>query len=165
MASNKPIDYFQILETLVKHDVAFVLVGGLCAIVHGAPLVTFDVDIVHQRTEDNIKRLLKALEELEAIHRYHPAKITPKFSHLEGTGHSLLETKAGNLDVLGSIDEGRDYDELCKFSELSTLGEYHYRLLNLTELIEVKRRAGRDKDIAALPVLQNTLKLSQSNDG
>lgn len=161
MNSNTPPDFFAILEALESHGVEFILVRGLCAVVHGAPIVTTDVDIVHCRSAENIERLVRALTELKAIHRYHPAKIRPNSSHLAGTGHSLLHTTQGRLDVLGSIDEGRDYDALLKDTVKRELRGKQYTLLSLSELIEIKARAGRDKDNAVLPILRSTLKLLQ----
>ena len=40
-------DLSAILEGLLQADVEFILVGGLAAVVQGAPVTTFDVDIVH----------------------------------------------------------------------------------------------------------------------
>lgn len=164
MASDNPADFFTILRVLREHEVEFILVGGLCAVARGAPIVTMDVDIVHQRTPDNITRLVDALNELGAVHRHHPANLTPRASHFQGPGHSLWRTKAGHLDVLGTIDEGRGYDELIPFSSLCELDEYKYNMLTLEELVGVKQRAGRSKDLAVLPVLRNTLELAREEE-
>lgn len=40
-------DLSAILEGLIKADVKFILVGGLAAVVQGAPVTTLAVDIVH----------------------------------------------------------------------------------------------------------------------
>ena len=159
MASDSPPDFFAILETLSKYEVEFILVGGRCAVIHGAPVVTTDVDVVHRRTPPNIERLLLALSELDAHYRYHPSRIAPNHTHLEGPGHQLLKTKHGNLDVLGSIDQGRDYDSLLEGVQMIEIEGRAYKILHLQELIEIKRRAGRDKDRAVLPLLENTLRL------
>ena len=53
-------DFVAILETLRRHRVQFVLVGGVAAVVEGAPVATFDVDVVHDRTEQNIRRLAES---------------------------------------------------------------------------------------------------------
>jgi len=45
------VDLTTLLERLLATDVEFVLVGGLAAVVQGAPISTFDIDIVHRRTE------------------------------------------------------------------------------------------------------------------
>lgn len=67
---EKPIvDYLAILKTLRHHDVDFVVVGGVCAVLHGAPLATFDLELVHSREPRNLVRLRAALEELDAHYR------------------------------------------------------------------------------------------------
>ena len=48
MKKPKP-DFLAILQTLVVHRVDFVVVGGICAVLHGAPIATFDLDLVHSR--------------------------------------------------------------------------------------------------------------------
>lgn len=164
MASDVSPDFFAILEILSRHEVEFVLVGGLCAVIHGAPVVTTDIDIVQLRTQDNIRKLLTALEELDAVFRLHPHRIKPNESHLSGQGHQLLRTNAGNLDVLGTIDQGRGFQELLEHSGLFEIEGFKYRILELQELIAIKTRAGRDKDIAALPALKSTLRKLQNQD-
>jgi hypothetical protein len=46
-----------ILEELIKADIKFVLVGGLAAVVQGAPITTMDVDIVYDRSSENIAKM------------------------------------------------------------------------------------------------------------
>jgi hypothetical protein len=124
--------------------------------------MTFDLDIVHRRTEDNIAHLTAALEELDASFRMHPRRITPKPSHLSTSGHQLLRTSFGPLDVLGSLDEGRSFEDLLPCSFLLELEDgSRLRVLELSELIAIKKRAGRPKDIAVLPTLRGTLQVQE----
>ena len=46
------------------HDggVEFILVGGLAAVLHGAPVNTFDIDVVHARDAANVARLQPVLK-------------------------------------------------------------------------------------------------------
>jgi hypothetical protein len=39
-----------ILRTLTRHRVEFIIVGGVAAVLQGAPLNTFDLDVVHRET-------------------------------------------------------------------------------------------------------------------
>ncbi|OQY02039.1 MAG: hypothetical protein B6I22_13945 [Desulfobacteraceae bacterium 4572_123] len=48
-----------ILEGLLDADIEFILVGGLAAVMQGAPVTTMDVDIVHKRSAENISRLME----------------------------------------------------------------------------------------------------------
>ena len=57
-------DFFAILETLTRHGVEFVVVGGVCGVLHGAPISTFDLDVVHARTQENVDRLDVVFEHL-----------------------------------------------------------------------------------------------------
>lgn len=149
--------FADILETLAAHDVEFVVVGMTAGVLHGAPVTTFDLDIVHRRTRENVNRLLGALEALDAIYRHDARKLRPAESHLIGPGHQLLATDLGDLDCLGTIDENRGYDELLEHTDVMALSSGRsIRVLSLPALIDAKVRSGRPKDLAALPVLRAT---------
>lgn len=151
-------DFAEILRRLAAGKVDFVVVGMTAGILHGAPVTTLDVDVVHGRSPDNVARLLHVLADLDAIFRHDPRRLRPTESHLAGPGHSLLTTVLGDLDCLGTIDQGRGYEDLLGQTEEMTLGgELTVRVLTLPALIEAKERAGRPKDAAALPVLRATL--------
>ncbi len=158
-------DFFLAINTLLKHEADFIVVGGVCAVLHGVPITTLDLDIVHKRTDENIERVLAALSELDAHFRFHPKLIEPNQSHLVGPGHSLLETAAGALDVLGTIDEGKGFDELVAHSQIIFFDGKPLRLLTLEMLIEIKERAGRSKDLVVIPILKHTLTIRDNNDG
>jgi hypothetical protein len=84
------------LRALHAHGVEFIVVGGVCAVLHGAPIATFDLDVVHARTPENVDRLLAALKTLGATSRAHPGRtVVPGRSHLESAGHQLLHTAHG----------------------------------------------------------------------
>jgi hypothetical protein len=42
------------LEALRRHRVDFIVVGGVAAVLNGAPISTFDLDIVHRRDRENL---------------------------------------------------------------------------------------------------------------
>ena len=55
---SPPGDLTTLLSKLASSGVEFVLVGGLAAVAQGAPITTHDVDIVPERTPQNIDALL-----------------------------------------------------------------------------------------------------------
>ncbi|HEU4403337.1 MAG TPA: hypothetical protein VFT43_14665 [Candidatus Polarisedimenticolia bacterium] len=152
-------DYLAILRALVEHHVDFIIVGGVCAVLHGAPIATFDLDVVHSRAPANVDRLLAALAWLDAHFRGQGGRpLTPDRSHLSSPGHQLLMTRFGPLDVLGVIGRGRGYDELlAQTVSLDLQGGLKVRLLDLQALIQTKEEAARDKDKAVLAILRRTL--------
>src|SRR6478609_7088814 len=96
-----PPDPAVALRTLCQHGVAFVVVGNVAGVLHGAPLTTFDVDIVHQRSDENIARLMAALSELKAGYRDLTTRhLPPNPALLRAAGHNLFRTRAGDLDAL-----------------------------------------------------------------
>lgn len=123
---------------------------------HGAPVTTFDLDVVHARNRGNIARLLPALEELEAVYRVQPERqLRPDGSHLAGPGHQLLLTKFGPLDVLGMIGKSRTWEDLRGHTRTMEIEPgVVLRVLDLEMLIAVKEELGFPKDTAVLPVRQ-----------
>lgn len=147
--------FADILALLADRDVEFVVVGMTAGVLAGAPVTTLDVDIVHRRSPENVTRLLTALQELGAVYRHDPRGLQPTESHLASPGHQLLATDQGDLDCLGTIDGGRSYEDLLESTlEVSLSGGRVIRILDLPALIDIKRRAARPKDLAALPVLE-----------
>ena len=132
---NESPDFFKILEILSEHEVSYIVVGGICAVLLGAPVTTFDLDIVPSRDKENCIKLLKALEQLNAHYREQlPKKLSPTFKSLDSDEHHLLLTKYGPLDILGTIGDGSDFNYLISRTE-------KIQLDNGTELgiLELKR--------------------------
>jgi len=150
--------FAEILRILAENEVEFIVVGMAAGILQGVPLTTVDLDLVHRRSPENVQRLLGVLAALDATYRHDPRRLRPGESHLIGPGHQLLATTHGDLDCLGTIDQDRGYEDLLPLSvEMKLAGGVGVRVLSLSALIGAKERAGRPKDLAALPVLRATL--------
>ena len=151
------------LVVLARHDVEFIVVGGVAAVLQGAPIATFDLDVVHRRTPDNVAKLLDAVTAMNGRYRDLPGRVlTPTASALAAGGHHLLVTDHGPLDVLGLIGAGLGYDELVSRSSPLDLGELRVLVLDLASVIQLKEELGRDKDRAVLAVLRKTLALRRA---
>ncbi|WP_437787855.1 hypothetical protein [Sorangium sp. So ce1097] len=129
----------------------------MAAALQGAPVNTLDIDVVYSRSEQNIGRLMTALTDLEAVFRTDPRRLVPNESHLRSTGHKLLQTKHGLLDVLATIEESTSYDDLLPDTTVLEVAGVLVRVLSLERLIAVKAKLTRPKDRAMLLVLQATL--------
>jgi hypothetical protein len=149
-----PIEIFRVLS---KYQTDFILVGGICAVLHGAPVTTFDLDIVHSRAPKNLRRLVSAVKDLDGHYRGHPKRIVPDAEKLASSGHHLLMTRLGPLDLLGTIENGEDYDSLFDKSEVVQIDQMEIRIMSLECLIQIKESSNRDKDRLILPILRRTL--------
>ena len=156
MASEEP-KFHEILNRLVDEQVEVVVVGMAAAVLQGVPLSTWDLDVVHRRTPENVARLLRVLDDLDAVARHDPRHLKPNATHLIGPGHVLLETRFGDFDCLGAIDSGRTYEDLIGASvELEFEGRCLH-VLPLREILAIKTRAARPKDLAVIPYIQSTI--------
>ena len=144
-------DLEALIEALLGAKVDFIVVGGVAAVLHGAPITTQDLDIVHSRAADNVLRLATLLDHLDA--RIRGRDLRPTADLLTGQGQMNLSTALGPLDPLCVLHDGRGYDELLPHTELVTDGSVEIRVLDLETLIAVKTAAGRARDKLILPIL------------
>jgi hypothetical protein len=54
-----------VFASLNAHDVRYVVIGGIAAVLYGVPRATFDLDLLIQATPENAAKLLDALYEAE----------------------------------------------------------------------------------------------------
>jgi len=149
-------DFRGLLTALVDGAVDFILVGGAAATVHGSSRLTQDVDIVYSREQANLARLTAALAPHQPYLRGAPRGLPFSWDeHTLRRGLNFtLTTTLGDIDVLGEIVGGGGFDDLRPHAiELSLFG-VRILCLGLDKLIEVKRAAGRPKDLEAIAELE-----------
>lgn len=159
------LDIGRILETLDRHGVEYLIVGGIAATIHGATRQTTDFDCMPARDTSNLQRLAGALTELDA--RLRVGGMTDEESKALGVviddvmlgraQQTTWRTDAGDLDVLTQVahrEGGQSYDDLIDRAVSLRLDDYELRLINLDDLIASKEAADRDKDHEALPELR-----------
>ncbi len=154
----------EILELLNNHGVEYIVVGGVAAVIQGAPVTTFDLDALVRVSDDNAERLSCALEDLDARYREHQSTIRPTKEDILAGGHLLLLTRAGPLDVLGFIGDKDRYEDLVDRSSEVEMTVGTFRVLNLEELVRQKKKSDRPKDRAILELLEEVLLLQNRDD-
>ncbi|MBC7815960.1 MAG: hypothetical protein IAG10_03570 [Planctomycetaceae bacterium] len=152
-------NFVELLPVLDRHRVEFILIGGGAGIVHGSQRVTTDVDVVYSRHADNVARLAEALKPHRPYLRGAPPGLPFRwdaptiFAGLNFT----LTTDLGDIDFLGEVAGGGTYEQLLPFTiELTAFG-VTCRCVTLDRLIQLKRAAGRPKDLEAIAELQAIL--------
>lgn len=147
------------LRELRGRKIRAILVGGVAAVLHGAPVQTYDIDLVHARDPENVDRLMDFLTVAEAIFRIQPSRqLRPNSSHVAGGGHLNLLTKWGPLDLLGTIGRDLGYEDLLPFSSEMDIGQQlTIPVLDLEMIITLKEELRGEKDQAVLAVLRQTL--------
>lgn len=158
-----PLRFFELLRTLRAHDAEFVLIGGFALGFHGAGRATKDVDVVPKPGEENLTRLWRALEELEAepqgLEDFRPEEIPLEWSLeglIAGGGNWIVHTRLGRLDVMQWVEPFESYDELRANAVEQYVDEVGATLLvaGLDDLIAMKETAGRDQDLVDVTALR-----------
>ena len=91
----QPTRLIATLKICQENEVQFILVGGLAAVLNGAPIQTYDVDLAYSREPINIDRLLVVLEKIDAIFRIQPQRrLKPKASHLAASELGFIHQAA-----------------------------------------------------------------------
>ena len=135
----------ELLDSLVRHQVSFMIVGLSAAALQGAPVVTEDVDLWFENLNDP-----KLLEALRAV----GAAYVPPFGFnspmLAGRGSDAFDVVL-SMSGLGSFKE-----ELANTIEVK-LGKIPLKVLSLERVLASKIAADRNKDRLVIPVLKTTI--------
>lgn len=141
-----------LLETLVRHSVDFVLIGGMAGAARGSAFVTLDVDVAYDRSEANLERLAEALRELEATLRGAPPGLpfVLDAKTLAAGANFTFDTRFGPLDILSDPAGAPAYAALREQAGEELLVEgISIRVASLDHLIAMKEAAGRPRDLLA----------------
>ncbi len=157
-------DFETLIRLLVGRRVEFIVVGGAAATAHGSARLTEDLDIVYRRTPENIARLADCLATHKPYLRGAPPGLPFRLDRNTITRglNFTLETDLGPLDLFGEITGGGGYEDLLPHSITLTLFGVSCRCLGLKRLIEVKRAAGRPRDLQAIAELEALLEEKDS---
>jgi predicted nucleotidyltransferase len=149
-------DFQALLRALTDAGVEYILVGGAAAIAHGSARLTQDLDIVYSRTPSNLSNLVKALAPYAPYLRGAPPGLPFQFDvkTLRRGLNFTLTTSIGDIDLLGEITGGGGYEDLLPDTVLLEVFGLNCRGLSLDRLIEVKRAAGRPKDLESIAELE-----------
>ncbi len=153
----------RIFERLHEAGVQHVIIGGWAVNAHGHRRFTGDVDICPDPRFENLARLAVLLRDLNAqqlgLEDFDPAELpgdpTDPESLAEG-GNFRTETELGILDIMQWISgEGRElsYDEVAKEAVHDAAFGIPVTVCSLAALREMKRAAGRPKDLEDLAAL------------
>lgn len=147
----------RIFETLARHGVDYVVIGGIAVIAHGHTRNTRDVDLLAGSDRGNLTRLAAALRELGArlsgvdahlleIDVYDPAV-------LANGANFTLETDAGGLDLFSDVPGAAPYAELRERALVVDLDGVAIRIAGRDDLIRMKAAAGRPQDLGDIAAL------------
>ena len=136
-----------VFSSFHDHDVRYVIIGGIAAILYGVPRATFDLDILIDATPENAQRLLDAL--LDA--GLGTASLTT-VEALLAHEITIFRDKV-RIDVQTSTP-GLEFDDAwAKKEEMEYAGQVFY-VASRQDIIASKRAAGRTRDLEDVRLLE-----------
>lgn len=141
---NRPLGAF--LAALRKEKIDCILIGNMAAIEQGAPLMTIDYDFWVRLPERQYVRILAIIQRLGGT------IMAPTLYEL---------TDGTQVNVIFQPDGLQSFSVEYRKSHVGRLEGQMVRILPLRRVIASKRAAGREKDLAALPILEKTLRLTR----
>lgn len=130
-----------------KHEVKYVIIGGIAAVLHGVPRATFDLDILIEATPDNAQRLLGAL--LEA--GLGTASLISA-DELVANEITIFKDRV-RIDVQTSTP-GLVFEEAWQRRETMEYQGQAFQVVSRADLIASKRAAGREVDLEDVRLLE-----------
>lgn len=155
---GRPLDLNRLFETLARHGVDYVVIGGVATQVHGHRRTTMDLDLTPAPEPENLRRLAAALEELEArptdaalADAEIPAR-DPERLIVAAIVPPLL-TRHGQLHVLKEPKGARKFMQLRAAALVVEIDGIEVAIASLDDLIRMKRASARPSDLADIAAL------------
>jgi predicted nucleotidyltransferase len=145
----------RVVVALVEQKLEAILIGNAAAAMQGAPVTTLDFDFMFRDTPTNLRKLKAVARSLDAV-ILRPFYPVSKLYRMVDDGSGL------QADFMPAIHGVRSFEGLRSRAIEFTIGSIKVKVASLPDIIASKRAAGRDRDLAVLPVLEQTLKAIRS---
>lgn len=154
-------DPYALLGILERQRVGYVLIGSFARIIHGTDELTDGVDIVPSLKSDNLRRLERALDELDA--RLATGE-QPALAELAAREPLELSTNAGELKLVREPAGTRGgYDDVRRAATREPIGKGLRPLVaSIGDLARMLAARGREDDQLVLQQLRTLADLERT---
>ena len=135
-----------VFASFQRHDVKYLVIGGIAAILYGVPRATFDLDILIEASVRNAQNLLDALLEIN----FGTASLTTA-QKLTDTEITIFEDRV-RIDVQTSTP-GIEFKKAWEHRQVMTYRGQEFYVASKEDLIASKRAAGRKVDLEDVRLL------------
>jgi hypothetical protein len=154
MTERAQLDAEQIFAVLDRHEVEYVVVGGIAVQVYGHVRMTNDIDMIPEPTPGNLRRLASALGELDArILNPGSEKLTIDAQLLPRATLWQLSTVHGDIDILHDAPGAASFHQLRDRAIVIELGATPIPIISRDDLIKMKAATARPIDVSDIAAL------------
>jgi hypothetical protein len=152
-------DPYAMFEALGRERVSYVVVGGFARVVHGSAETTRGLDIVPSLREENLRRLGRALDELDARG---PDRRPVDVVSLASSDPIEARTRAGQLRIVPTPWGTRGYDDLRIRSFRENLGRgARPAIASVVDCVRMLEASDRNRDTERLERLRRLMELER----
>jgi hypothetical protein len=157
---SDPFDPRALLAALDRNYVPYVLVGGFARVIRGTDELTDGVDICPRLRSDDLERLGRALEELEAK-RADRKRLVLDEETLRSEPVLTLRTAKGELKVVPEpAGTRRGYDDLRRAATREHIGHgLRPDVASVPDLARMAAALGRERDLERLRELRRIMEV------
>ncbi len=147
MEFELPDTFKELLESLNKYKVRYLLIGGYAVGMHGYSRATEDIDFFVAREEDNAKRIVEALTEFGLGGPDLTTEIFTSENSLVIMGVAPLA-----VDILNYLKEV-NFDSAFEKRKIVTCEGVEINVISYDDLLKNKIAVGRHKDLSDVEYL------------
>jgi len=158
-------EFLRILNELHDHNVDFVIVGGVAVALHGGSRATFDLDIVPSLAPDSWQAAVDLLWSLgarpripEPLERVRDAAQVRRWRLDKNMLALNFHTPDGRTEVDLLVSESDAFSALRQRATAVTVEERTFLVASVDDLIDMKRRSGRPRDLLDIEELRTIRK-------
>jgi len=163
VADHPPgFDPLGLLQTLDRHRVTYIVIGGFARVVQGAEEITRGVDIVPSMREENLRRLDAALQDLGA---HQPDGTEPNLLEPDSREPVIeLATERGELKIVSEPAGTQGYEDLRRAATREHLGQgVRPSVASIGDLSRMISALGREQDIPKVLAMRRLAELEISH--
>lgn len=143
-------DLLDILRVFSHYKVEYLIVGGYAVAFHAEPRFTKDLDILVRASEENARRVFRALRAFGVP----LVGLSEKDFEREGYFYQM-GTPPLRVDILMSID-GVKFEDAWSRRVESSIGDVPALFISKEDLITAKTAAGRPQDVLDVQTLTSS---------
>jgi hypothetical protein len=137
-----------VFASFQKHNVKYVIIGGIAAVLYGVPRATFDLDILIESNTTNAQRLLNALLEANL-------GTATLISAEELIAHEITIFKDRIRIDVQTKTPGLQFEIAWQNREIMEYQNQTFYVVSCDDLIASKRASGREIDLEDVQILES----------
>jgi predicted nucleotidyltransferase len=145
----------QVMRAVNQVRLDAVIIGNAAAALQGVPVTTQDIDLFIRDTPQNAEKIQQLVSALgSGVQASRPFEPMSRMIRIEGL--------PVDIDLVFELSSHEKFESIRARSLVHAIEGVSFRLAAVDDIIAAKRAAGRPKDLATLPLLEQFLQVQKA---